>query len=146
MLRLTKEGKEALGFDGKKAERASLVHEYWKRWYAGKFKKRGYRVYLEVPRRSGSVDVLARKGAENIAIEIETGKSDVVWNVRQDLLSGFEKVLVVATDKRALEKVERDLAKVGLIIDGKVEIVLGGSSYGGGEAEDKDGRIIFSNK
>ena len=41
------------------------------------------------------------------------------------MLSGFEKVLVVATDKKALEKVERDLAKVGLIIDGKVEIVLG---------------------
>ena len=126
MLRLTKEGKEALGLDGKNSERASLVHEYWKRWYASQFKKRGYRVYLEVPRRSGSVDVLARKGAKNIAIEIETWKSDVVWNVKQDLLSGFDKIIVVATDKKALGKVERELAREGLMGIKRIEIVLRG--------------------
>ncbi len=116
---------QALGLDSKNRERASLVHEYWKRWYSSQFKKRGYRVHLKVPRRSGKVDGVARKGAENIAIEIETGKSDVVWNVKQDLLSGFDKVLVVTTDKKALGKVERELEREGLIIDGKVEIVLG---------------------
>ena len=115
---------QALDLDSKNTERASLVHEYWKRWYAGKFKKRGYRVYLEVPRRSGKVDVVARKGAENIAIEIETGKSDVVWNVRQDLLSGYSKVLIIATDGKALKKVEQKLAHAGLIIPNRVEVVL----------------------
>ena len=56
---------------------------------------------------------------------METGKSNFIRNVKQDLLSGFGKVLVVAVDKKALEKVERELAREGLIIDGKVEIVLG---------------------
>ena len=65
------------------------------------------------------------KGEESVAVEIETGKSDFVRNVKQDLLSGFDKVLVVAVDKKALGKVEKELARAGLIIGGKVEIVLG---------------------
>ena len=57
-------------------------------------------------------------------IEIETGKSDVVWNVRQDLLSNYDKVLVVATDEKALKIVEEKLARAGLIIPKRVEIIL----------------------
>ncbi len=124
LLRLTKMGKEALGLDGKNPEYGSLAHEYWKRFYAQQFKEEGYKVSLEAPRKSGNVDVLAIKDGETTAIEIETGKSDIIRNVKQDLLSGFDKVLVVATDKKALGKVERELAREGLIIDGKVEIVL----------------------
>ena len=48
----------------------------------------------------------------------------MVWNVKQDLLSRFSTVLVVATDEGALEKVERQLAKAGLIIPKKINIVL----------------------
>ena len=79
---------------------------------------------MEALRKSGNVDVVARKGAENIAIEIETGKSDIIRNVKQDLLSGFGKVLIVAVDKKALGKVERELAREGLIGFWRVEIVL----------------------
>ena len=125
LLRLTKTGKEALGLDGKNPERSSLAHEYWKRFYAQRFREQGYKVILEAPRKSGNVDVLAMKEGESIAIEIETGKSDFVRNVKQDLLSGFDKIMVVAVDKKALGKVERELGRKGLIIGGKVEIVLG---------------------
>jgi hypothetical protein len=34
------------------------------------------------------------EGAENLAIEIETGKSDVVANVQRDLLAGVQRVIV----------------------------------------------------
>lgn len=34
-----------------------------------------------------------------MAIEVETGKSDVVSNVKRDLLEGVQKVIVVATDE-----------------------------------------------
>jgi len=104
--------------------RGSIIHEYWKRFYATLFREDGYHVELEAPRKNGRVDVHARKGAENIAVEIETGKSDVVSNVKQDLLSRFSKVLVVATDEGALNKIERQLAKAGLIISNRVNIVL----------------------
>ena len=124
LLRLAKAGKEALGLDGRNPECASLVHEYWKRLYAQRFKEQGYRVRLEAPRKSGNVDVLALKDGKSIAIEIETGKSDIVRNVKQNLLSGFDKVLVVATDEKALGKVEQKLAQEGLIGLGRVEVVL----------------------
>lgn len=123
LLRVTPRARERLGLK-KSLGRGSLAHEYWKRFYAASLKEEGYRVELEAPRQNGRVDVLAKKGSESIAVEIETGKSDAVWNVRQNLVSGFRKVLVVATDESALRKVERQLASAGLIIPGRVEVVL----------------------
>ena len=104
----------------------SLVHEYWKRYYARLFEESGYRVELEAPRQRGTgrVDVLATNASESVGIEVETGKSDVVWNVKQDLLAAFDRVIVVATDESALRKVEEQLAQAGLIIPTRVEIVL----------------------
>lgn len=123
LLRITPSARTKLGLN-KNLGRGSIVHEYWKRFYAEFFRGEGYRVELEAPRKSGRVDVLARKGTKNIAVEIETGKSDAVWNVKQDLLSGFSKVLVVVTDENALNKVEGQLAKAGLIIPKRVNVVL----------------------
>jgi Helicase HerA, central domain len=126
LLRVTPQGKEALGLEAAGPERPSLVHEYWKRFYAQRFQEQGYRVRLEAPRAraSGRADVSAIKDGKTTAIEIETGKSDVVRNVKQDLASGFDKVLMVATDKSAFEKIERSLAQAGLLIAGRVEIIL----------------------
>ncbi len=125
LLRLTPQGKEALGLEAAGPERPALIHEYWKRYYAQRFQEQGYRVRLEAPRTSGRVDVLAVKDGRSIAIEIETGKSDVVRNIKQDLVSGFDKVLAVATDRAAFEKTEKQLAQADLLIAGKVEIILG---------------------
>jgi predicted RecB family endonuclease len=75
----------------------------------------------------GNMDISATRGSENVAIEIETGKSDVVSNVKRNLLSGFQKVIVVATDRQALKKVERQLAKESLLIPERVEVVPGDS-------------------
>ena len=123
LLRVTPRARERLGLK-KNLGRGSLAHEYWKRFYAATFLDHGYRVELEAPRQNGRVDVLATKGNESVAIEVETGKSDAVWNVKQNLRSGFGRVLVVATDEAALRRVERQLATEGLIIPTRVEVVL----------------------
>ncbi len=123
LLRVTPAARAKLGLN-KTLGRGSLAHEYWKRSYAASFRDDGHEVQLEAPRIGGRVDLVARKGSETTAVEIETGKSDVVWNVRQDLLAGFGKVLVVATDDSALRKVERQLAQAGLTIPGRIEVVL----------------------
>ena len=109
--------------------RGSVAHEYWKRLYAEMLKSREYQVELEAPRPGGTgrVDALARRGTESLVVEVETGKSDVVGNVKQNLRAGFPRILVVATDEAALKKAEPKLAKAGLIIPGRVEIVLGNS-------------------
>ena len=124
LLRLTKQGKEALGLNGEIPEYGSLVHEYWKRFYGQKFEKQGYKVDYEVPRKSGRVDVVASKDNKRIAIEVETGKSDIVQNVKQDLLAKYDRVLIVATNNKAFKKVERELAKEELLGIKRIKIVL----------------------
>jgi hypothetical protein len=133
LLRITDAARKELGLvdaGGPGRRRESLAHEYWKRYYARLFRERGYRVTLEAPRRKGRVDVLAVKPTENaarvsesVAIEVETGKSDVVKNVKEDLLSGFGRVLVVCTDEKALKKVEKELARAGVMGTGRIEVV-----------------------
>lgn len=134
LLRPTTTAKRELGLTAGNIERGSLVHGYWKRFYARKFKKMGYAVELEAPRRNGRVDVLATKASESVAIEIETGKSDAVSNVKNCLLSGFEKVIVVATDESALRRVDRELARARLVVPGRIEIVLRDRLYSGSGA------------
>jgi len=124
ILRLTKQSKDALGLDNIEPEYGSITHEYWKRFYAQRFNEQGYHVEFEVPRQSGRVDVVAKKDSKKIAIEIETGKSDFVRNVQQDLATKYNKVLVVATDKSAFEKIEEKLAQTGLLIPGRVDLIL----------------------
>ena len=127
VLRLTSNAKllmlPRVGLD----PQASFLHEYWKGRIARQFEEKGYKVALEAARfqGGGKIDISATRGSESVAIEIETGKSHVVLNVKRDLLSGVERVLVVATDNGALQKVERQLAQAGLLIEGKVEAVLG---------------------
>ncbi len=102
----------------------SIVHEYWKNFYVHRFGEQGFKVAMEAPRKSGNVDVLAVKDGKSTAIEIETGKSDIVRNVKQNLLSGFDRLLIVATDEKAMGKVEREIAKAGLMGIEKIEIIL----------------------
>jgi hypothetical protein len=124
LLRLTSRAREALNLGSSEPQHGSIAHEYWKRFYAQRFREQGYRVEFEVPRESGRVDLVARKDKEKIAIEIETGKSDFLRNVRQGLAAKYDKILIVATDKRAFAKVERELAATGLLGLTRVVLVL----------------------
>ncbi len=123
LLRLTTEARRILGVE-EAAPRGSIAHEYWKRYYARRFEADGYRVALEAERVGGRVDVLALKKRERVAIEVETGKSDVVGNVKNNLLSKFERIVIVATDDEAMAKVERQLGEAGLLIANRVQVIL----------------------
>lgn len=123
LLRLTTAAREALGLNATSQRRESLVHEYWKRFHARRLSADGYDVRIEAPRQYGHVDVLATRDGRCVAVEIETGRSDVAANVRSDLRSGFEQIIIVATDDRAFAKVERDLAQAGLLIPTRIRLV-----------------------
>jgi Fe2+ transport system protein FeoA len=114
LVRLTPSAREIAGQeDG--VRRESLAHAYWKRHYADAYRAKGYHVEIEAPRPAGGrVDVLATRASESVAIEVETGKSDVVENVRRDLLSGYTRVLVIATCERAWIAALRELERAGL--------------------------------
>ena len=121
---MAKQAKDALNLDNSDPQHGSIVHEYWKRFYAQRFCEQGYQVELEVPRKSGRVDIVAQKEDKKIAIEVETGKSDFLRNIRQDLLAKYDKILVVATGKTAFKRIEKQLIQARLLIAKRVEIVL----------------------
>lgn len=125
-LRLTKQAYDALNLDSVPPQHGSIVHEYWKQYYAQRFAEQGWQVTFEVPRISGRVDVVARKENQRVAIEIETGMSDYLRNIRQDLAAKYDKIIVVATNSSALEKIEHSLAKEGLIISHRIQIERAG--------------------
>ena len=69
---------------------------------------KGYEVALEQPvPGDGFVDVVAERPGERVAIEIETGKSDVKANPRNALAAEFDRVIVVATTPAAATTCQR---------------------------------------
>ena len=84
----------------------------------------GYQIRFEAERVGGRVDVLATKDGERIGIEVETGKSDVLGNIGHCLLSGFSTILVVATDEKAMARVEQPLGSQGLLIPQRITLAL----------------------
>jgi hypothetical protein len=80
------------------SKNASLDDEYWKRLVASRYRGMGYDVQQEVSiRDSKSVDLVATKRDERIAIEIETGKSNVRGNASKSTESGVDEVAVIYT-------------------------------------------------
>ena len=74
----------------------SWEHEYWKFRVGEYYRKNCYKVTFEYKIGKGkSVDVVAEKEGKKIAIEVETGKSDYVYNIKKDLDYGFDEVLIV---------------------------------------------------
>ncbi len=124
VLELVEDSARLLSFPRDQSRVASPIHEYWQRYYAAAMCDQGYMVTMEALRQGGNVDVLAVKDGKRIGIEIETGKSDVVANVKNGLLSGFDEVLVACTDENALVRVEYQLGSAELLGLPKVKIVL----------------------
>ncbi len=60
----------------------SIEHQYWVENIQQNLKKWGYAVFSEHPLKTGgTVDILAIKGKLMLAVEVETGKSDILANL-----------------------------------------------------------------
>ncbi len=91
-----------------------MEHQYWKEKVAGRLRDVGYAVQEEYPIGNGkTADLLARKNGKKIAIEIETGKSDAVANIRKCLGAGFDRVLCLATSVQVKEVIEKQVQGLG---------------------------------
>lgn len=124
LLGLTPHAGEIVGLNKSPPQRGSIIHHYWQNYIAQRMRDDGYQVSLEAPRPSGNIDIVAQKEGRKIAIEIETGLSDFLHNVRQNLLAKYDPVIIVATDKSAYEKIEKGLAAAGLLLPPRVQLVL----------------------
>jgi hypothetical protein len=93
---------EQLGIDPGPVPRSSLEHRYWISRAGTFFEDRGYEVTLEhhVPG-DGAVDLLAERHGERVAVEVETGKSDISANLAKLKGRGFDRIVLVATSPAA---------------------------------------------
>lgn len=55
----------------------------------------------------GDVDILAERPGERVAIEVETGKSDIGANLKKLREVGFDRIMVVATSPSAVSACQR---------------------------------------
>lgn len=88
----------ANGLDVGPPSRASLEHRYWVGRVAEHFERRGFDVAHEhhIPG-DGHVDLVASRQGERIAIEVETGKSDISANLVKLHGAGFDRIVLIAT-------------------------------------------------
>jgi len=105
VLVLTDAGKKAI--PDMRVEKAfnkneSFEHAVAKTKVAEHYRALGYKVTMEYKLPGGrAVDVVAEKAGKRIAIEVETGKSDAVYNIRKDLEAGFSEIVVVALKRKS---------------------------------------------
>jgi len=120
---ITKKGKillSDLGYEIKEL-REGIVHKFWKKRAAAHYKKQGYKVLIE-ENINGRPDIIAEKDKKQIAIEIETGKSNAIKNIQRDLKAGFDEVIAVATNKNVEEKIKQSCS-ISEISKLKIKIV-----------------------
>jgi len=104
--------------------RASLEHKYWVSKVAGHFEKKGYEMTREHQiAGNGAVDLLAERPGERVAVEIETGKSDIRKNLAKIKNEGFDRLVVVATSPAAVSACHRAIEKAGLEKNSTVELM-----------------------
>ncbi len=103
---------------------AGWEHEYWKYRIGMFYRKKGYKVTFEYKIGNGkAVDAVAEKDRRKIAIEIETGKSDYIYNVKKDLDYGFDEIMVAALDRRIRERIEQELKEANLEKSERVKLL-----------------------
>lgn len=106
--------------------RGGPEHEYWKHKIAEEYKEKGYIIEFEKRINNHFVDLVAQKDGENIAIEIETGKSDPVSNLKEDLIAGFTLVVCFVTPDNMKLLMELNETFVSEIREGRLNIVKNG--------------------
>jgi len=88
----------AMGIDPGPRPRESLEHAFWVGRTAGFFESQGYRISCEhAVKGNGAIDILAERHGEQVAVEVETGRSNVKNNLAKIRNAGFDRIILVAT-------------------------------------------------
>lgn len=112
MLKLTAKGKELAPGIGEKVKvsprNGGMTHKYWKNKLTEHFRTNGWKVTTEYPIGGGkTIDLLIEKGGKRVPVEIETGTTDPNYNVAKDIEAGFEYVILAATNKEVLGRIQK---------------------------------------
>lgn len=115
---------ERLGIDPTPRGRMSLEHAYWQHKAAEHFRSRGFDVALEesIPG-DGFVDVVAERPGERIAVEIETGRSDIDANLLKTRKAPFDATILVATSPEAITQCQKAIDRLDAEHRGNVQVL-----------------------
>ena len=123
---ITTKGEEILrklGYKIEKKREGGPEHEFWKHRIARFFRSKGYQIEIEKPIGEGrTVDIVVIKNAERIAIEIETGKSDVTKNILKNMHKEFSKIIVIPLDAKIARETSLKLKEFPSYSSPKIEI------------------------
>ena len=98
----------SLAIDAGPRPRTGLEHAYWVMKAAEHLEREGYDVSREyVVKGNGTIDLLAQRPGQRVAVEIETGKSDIKENLAKLRGKGFDRFVMVATSPVAVSVCER---------------------------------------
>jgi len=115
LVQLRKKGShllKKLGYDTENRIRQyGLLHEFWKDKVKRYYEKLGYKVTSEEKLNGERADLVAEKGKEKIAIEIETGNSNVVENIKKCLDAKFSLVISVPVNRQVEAQIKERLRK-----------------------------------
>jgi hypothetical protein len=119
MLQITESGKEILRISGTDASELKLTqrlggpeHRYWTEKMANELEEKDFEVEKEHQTPNGKfVDIVAKRDSQELAVEIETGKSNALDNIRKDIQSEFDSVIVVTTSEKERKRLLDELAK-----------------------------------
>lgn len=101
----------AAGIEAGPRPRESLEHRFWVSQAASHFEKKGYEVTREhAIKGNGAVDLLAERSGHRVAIEVETGKSDIRANLAKMKEGCFDEVILLATSPEAITLCQRAIA------------------------------------
>ena len=99
------------------------VHEFWRRHATLTLESQGYTVEREVRiPGDGFVDLCATREKERLAVEIETGESNIKKNLRKVLEDGFTGLIVVAVTPHARAAITALLDKLPAKLREKVNV------------------------
>ncbi len=104
----------AAGIDPGPLRRPSLEHQYWIQQTSRHFQNKGFDTTIEYQvKNNGAVDILAERNQDRVAVEIETGKSNITQNIRKIQHADFNQIILIATNpdsitacKKAMEQAE----------------------------------------
>jgi len=76
-----------------------------------------------------SIDLVANKNDERIAVEIETGKNSVeqiIENISKCIRADFHKIYAIATTDKAYKKINEALVRKDLTYDPRIKVIKAG--------------------
>ncbi len=96
-----------LGYQKKSWRKGGVEHQYWQYKVAQYYQYQGYIVKENYPLGNGKeVDIVVEKNNEKIAIEIETGKSDILENIEKCREKEFMQIICLTITHKLMEKVK----------------------------------------